>query len=72
MHSFDNGVGMKAKKSNWYLLEKFFKKKGLKITSAMIDDVINNKPNAAVPIIQEVYTFLTDRMYVHLNIYIML
>lgn len=64
MHSFDNGVGMKVKLGNWSLLEKYFKKRGLKITRKMIDDVIHNKPNAAVPIIEEVYTFLTDRVYV--------
>src|SRR5258707_1017189 len=64
MHSFDNGVGTKTKVDNWEQLSKFFKKKNVNITQEMIKNLIDNKPNAAIPIIETVYTFLTERKYV--------
>lgn len=68
MHSFDNGVGTKTKLDNWEQLMKFFKKKNVNITHEMIKNLIDNKPNAALPIIEIVYTFLTERKYVDIPI----
>jgi hypothetical protein len=68
MHSFDNGTSLKTKKDNWEQLTKFFKKKGVGITKQMIDDLIENKPNAAIPIIEIIYTFLTERKYVFVSL----
>ncbi len=64
MHSFDNGSGLKTKIDNWAQLEKIFKKKNLKITRKMIDEVIENKADAPIPIVQEVYQHLTDKVFV--------
>lgn len=64
MHSFSYGLSTEAKRDNWNQLEKYFKKYNVPITSQMIDDVINNKPDAIIPIILTLYTHLTNRVYV--------
>lgn len=64
MHSFDNGSGLKTKIDNWAQLEKIFKKKNLKISRKMIEDVIENKADAPIPIVQEIYQHLTEKVFV--------
>ncbi|EFC46503.1 hypothetical protein NAEGRDRAFT_65518 [Naegleria gruberi] len=61
MHSFDIGVGVKAKMDNWQLLEKFFRKHGLNISRKVIDDLIACRPNSLNVVLEEVYTFLTEK-----------
>eukprot|EP00744_Colponema_vietnamica_P001071 GILI01001819.1.p1 GENE.GILI01001819.1~~GILI01001819.1.p1 ORF type:complete len:107 (+),score=9.50 GILI01001819.1:55-375(+) len=58
MHSFDNGTGKSKKEDNWALLEKFFKKKGIPISRAEFEPVIECVGGSATPIIQSIYTFM--------------
>ena len=46
MHSYDNGISLPKKLSNWALLEKFFMKKRVPIPRHIIDDVIHCKNDA--------------------------
>lgn len=61
MHSYDNGIGLQKKLSNWALLEKFFLKKRVPITREMIDNVVHCKNEAAVPMLEMIYTCLTSK-----------
>lgn len=62
MHSYSYGISYETKKDNWEQLEKYFKKKSIPITRQMIQDVIDCKPDAAIPVINVIYTYLTDRV----------
>jgi len=62
MHSFDIGVGVKTKLDNWQQLEKFFRKHGVNISRKLIDDIIASRPNSVNQVLEEVYTFLTDKV----------
>ncbi|KAG2378008.1 hypothetical protein C9374_008630 [Naegleria lovaniensis] len=61
MHSFDVGVGVKAKLDNWQQLEKFFRKHAVNISRKVIDDLIACRPNSLNQVLEEVYSFLTDK-----------
>ena len=61
MHSFDNGISLPKKLANWELLEKFFLKKRVPIGRDMIDLVIHCKGNAALPLLETIYTCLTSK-----------
>jgi hypothetical protein len=61
MHSYDNGISLPKKLANWELLEKFFQKKRVPIGRDMIDLVIHCKGNAALPLLETIYTCLTSK-----------
>mmetsp|Transcript_36374 Transcript_36374/g.85393 ORF Transcript_36374/g.85393 Transcript_36374/m.85393 type:complete len:859 (+) Transcript_36374:55-2631(+) len=61
MHAYDNGISLARKVDNWKQLEKFFRRAGVPINRDMIDSVLHAKPDAAVPLIEAIYTFLTSR-----------
>ncbi|KAJ1494880.1 hypothetical protein T484DRAFT_1926572 [Baffinella frigidus] len=61
MHSFDNGLGLPRKLGNWSLLEKFFEKKRVPISRILIDNVIHCKGEAAIPLMETIYTCLTSK-----------
>ena len=64
MHSFDTGSSSKARRGNWGLLQKYFRRKGYDaqgMTSAAIEDVIVCKAGAAVALLIAIYTMLTGR-----------
>lgn len=61
MHSYSQGSSTAARKDNWHLLQNYFNKHSINITKTMIDDVINYKTGAAIPIIHILYKHLTDR-----------
>mmetsp|Transcript_63195 Transcript_63195/g.131448 ORF Transcript_63195/g.131448 Transcript_63195/m.131448 type:complete len:761 (-) Transcript_63195:203-2485(-) len=61
MHSFDNGIGLTKKLSNWQLLEKFFIKKRVPVSREMIDGVVHCKDGASIPLLETIYTCLTSK-----------
>ena len=61
MHSYDNGISLVKKLANWELLEKFFQRKRVPIGRDMIDRVIHCKGDAALPLLETVYTCLTSK-----------
>ena len=61
MHSYDNGISLPKKLANWELLEKFFLRKRVPIGREMIDMVIHCKSNAALPLLETIYTCLTSK-----------
>lgn len=61
MHAFENGTSLKKRLENWELLEKFFKKHKWVVQRQYIDRVIHCEIDAAVPLIQLIYTLLTKR-----------
>jgi hypothetical protein len=61
MHSYDNGISLVKKLANWELLEKFFLKKRVPIGRDMIDRVIHCKGDAALPLLETIYTCLTSK-----------
>eukprot|EP00961_Rhodomonas_salina_P088246 1186951-Rhodomonas_salina.2 len=61
MHSYDNGIGLTKKLSNWQLLEKFFLRKRVPVSRELIDAVIHCKDGAAVPMLETIYTCLTSK-----------
>ena len=61
MHSYDNGISLPKKLANWELLEKFFLRKRVPIGRDMIDMVIHCKGNAALPLLETIYTCLTSK-----------
>eukprot|EP00741_Cyanophora_paradoxa_P014298 tig00020780_g13790.t1 len=61
MHSFDNGASLSKKTDNWEQLMKFFRKKNVPVTQEMVDALIHSRPDAAPPVVEAVYCFLTNR-----------
>lgn len=61
MHSFDTGLSISAKLSNWGLLEKLFRKLSIRIYKKDWDPVIYSAPEAATSLITKVYEFVTDQ-----------
>ncbi|XP_059372697.1 spermatogenesis-associated protein 4 [Carassius carassius] len=61
MHSYDNGASLAARQSNWSQIERFFEKQNISLLKEVIDGTIHCKPGAAELLVQEIYTFLTNR-----------
>jgi hypothetical protein len=62
MHSFDPGTSLPKKKSNWELLTKLFAKiPNFQIDQKTIDGIIHCQPGAAVPVLERIYTLLTNK-----------
>ncbi|KAF4104851.1 spermatogenesis-associated protein 4 [Onychostoma macrolepis] len=61
MHSYDNGASLAAKQSNWSQIERFFEKQNISLLKEVIDGTIHCKPGAAELLVQEIYSFLTNR-----------
>ena len=61
MHSYDNGISLSKKLANWELLEKFLLKRRVPIGRDMIDMVIHCKNDAALPLLETIYTCLTSK-----------
>eukprot|EP01105_Mastigella_eilhardi_P023343 TRINITY_DN5868_c0_g1_i1.p1 TRINITY_DN5868_c0_g1~~TRINITY_DN5868_c0_g1_i1.p1 ORF type:complete len:787 (-),score=191.93 TRINITY_DN5868_c0_g1_i1:30-2390(-) len=61
MFSYDNGTSVQRKISNWELLAKFFRANEVPISTDLINDTIHLKHNAAVSMLEEIYTFLTKK-----------
>ena len=60
-HCFDTGFSMQAKKTNWGLLGKIFKKQQIPVTDKEIDSVMNCANDAALQMLLKVYSFLTGK-----------
>ena len=61
LHSFDNGLGLVKRIENWALLEKFLRKLNSPIDRKLIDQVIHCKKDAAIPLMELLYTMLTHK-----------
>lgn len=61
MHSYDNGISLARKLDNWKQLEKFFKRSSVPVARELIDAVLHAKPDAAVPMVEALFSFLTSR-----------
>lgn len=62
MHSYDNGQSLQRKLDNWAQLNKFFKKKGIDVDKALIDDVVHSKNlESPTKLVASIYTQLTGR-----------
>jgi len=61
LHSFDNGLGLVKRVQNWALLEKAFRKLNFPIERSLIDQVIHCKKDAAIPLMEQLYTLLTHK-----------
>lgn len=61
MHSFDNGSSLAARKDNWALMSRYFRKRGFETDQDEVDSIIHCEPGAAVAFINRAYTFLTNR-----------
>lgn len=61
MFSIDNGFKLAIKENNWDFLNRFFKKKGVAITSADYDEVIHCAPGAGYKLLKKVYSILTGK-----------
>eukprot|EP01022_Parablepharisma_sp_SALTPOND_P007916 TRINITY_DN1342_c0_g1_i1.p1 TRINITY_DN1342_c0_g1~~TRINITY_DN1342_c0_g1_i1.p1 ORF type:complete len:955 (+),score=104.92 TRINITY_DN1342_c0_g1_i1:4363-7227(+) len=59
--SFDTGFSTQAKKANWSLLGKIFKKLQIPILDKEIEDVMTCAPEAALQLLLKVYGFLTGK-----------
>ncbi|KAF5825585.1 hypothetical protein DUNSADRAFT_8367 [Dunaliella salina] len=64
MHSFENVSSTERKKSNWTLLTKLFKKKGIPIEKKQIDAAMAAEGEAAVELLQQLHDFVTSSAYV--------
>eukprot|EP00198_Chlamydomonas_reinhardtii_P009932 XP_001699269.1 predicted protein [Chlamydomonas reinhardtii] len=63
MHSFENVASMERKKSNWALLEKVIKRKRIPIDRGQIEAVIAADGDAAVEVLQAIFTFIHSPSY---------
>ena len=61
LHSFDNGLGLVKRIENWALIDKFLRKIGSPIDRNIIDQVIHCKKDAAIPLMEQLYTLLTHK-----------
>lgn len=61
MHSFDNGSALNKKLDNWDQIVKFCDRKQISIPHSLIDEVVHCKDGAALPLLQIIYTSLTNR-----------
>ncbi|KAL0974313.1 hypothetical protein UPYG_G00218700 [Umbra pygmaea] len=61
MHSYNNGTSLPAKQGNWAQIERFLAKQNIHLQKEAIDGTIHCKPGAAELLVQEIYTFLTNR-----------
>ena len=61
MHSYDTGLSISAKLSNWGLLEKFFRKLSINIHKRDWDPVIYSAPEAAEQLLKKVYESITNK-----------
>ncbi|XP_062514269.1 spermatogenesis-associated protein 4-like [Corticium candelabrum] len=61
MHSFVNGTSIERKMGNWQQLERFFQRHQLGIAKERVDGTIHCKPGAAIALVEQVYTLLTNR-----------
>ncbi|KAG1655666.1 hypothetical protein FOA52_007915 [Chlamydomonas sp. UWO 241] len=58
MHSFENVTSVERKKANWGLLLKLFKRKRIPVDKALADAAIAAEGDAAVEVLQLIYTFI--------------
>ncbi|XP_065828178.1 spermatogenesis-associated protein 4-like [Oscarella lobularis] len=61
MHSYVNGTSIERKLGNWQQLERFIQKYQFPIPKDFIEGTIHCKPNAAVSLVELLYTLLTNR-----------
>lgn len=63
LHAFENATSTLKKQVNWELIIKFSNKNAFPITQQMADEVMNCLNNAAVELIELLYTTLTQKTY---------
>jgi hypothetical protein len=61
MYQVENGFKLAVKENNWDFLNRFFKKKGIAITSEDYDPIIHCAPDAAYILLKKAYTILTAK-----------
>ncbi|CAG9327496.1 unnamed protein product [Blepharisma stoltei] len=61
MHSYDTGLNIAKKLSNWTLLENFFRKRNIPIYKKDWEPVIYASPDAYISLLNKVYQFLTGK-----------
>lgn len=61
MHSFENKLSTRNKRSNWEVLAKVFAKQGVALSAKMIDGMVERKEQYAELFLQQLYTILTGR-----------
>ena len=66
MHSIDNGTRSSKKIDNWATLNKIFTSKGFHPSKELLDGVITCREGCAIKLLNELYSFLTNRKIQHL------
>eukprot|EP00941_MAST-03F_sp_MAST-3F-sp1_P001534 g1534.t1 len=61
MHSYDNGISMKARKDNWELLQRYFRRRNFPVSQDEVNGIIYCKSGYVVPFLEKCYSFLTQR-----------
>eukprot|EP00501_MAST-03F_sp_TOSAG23-6_P000600 GSMAST32.ASY1.ANO1.621.1 assembled CDS len=61
MHSYDNGISMKARKDNWEMLQRYFSKREFDLSEEEVNGLVYSKEGYVVPFLSKVYTYLTQR-----------
>ncbi|CAG9570088.1 conserved hypothetical protein [Leishmania major strain Friedlin] len=61
LHSFENKAGAASKQSNWFVLQKVLRQKGVDVSAAMVDGMMNGADDCASTFLQQLYTVLTGK-----------
>ncbi|TPP52583.1 hypothetical protein CGC20_35595 [Leishmania donovani] len=61
LHSFENKASAANKQSNWFVLRKVLRQKGVDVSAAMVDGMMNGADDCASAFLQQLYTVLTGK-----------
>lgn len=61
LHSFENKTGAASKQSNWFVLRKVLRQKGVDVSAAMVNGMMNGADDCASAFLQQLYTVLTGK-----------
>ena len=58
MGFFRHAVSHAAKKENWFRLSKFFRRKRIRVSSAMLEAISQSRPGFIIELLKKIYEFL--------------
>ncbi|GET86571.1 hypothetical protein, conserved [Leishmania tarentolae] len=61
LHSFENKTSTASKQSNWFVLRKVLRQKGVEVSAAMLQGMMNSTDDCASAFLQQLYTVLTGK-----------
>ncbi|TPP46564.1 hypothetical protein CGC21_23355 [Leishmania donovani] len=61
LHSFENKASAASKQGNWFVLRKVLRQKGVDVSAAMVDGMMNGADDCASAFLQQLYTVLTGK-----------